>query len=363
METVLTIVAFLLIIGVLIVAHELGHFWVARRNGIKVEEFGFGLPLLPRIFSIRRGETTYSIYPLPIGGFVKMLGEDGGAGAKHSKRSFAAKSPGVRARVLVAGVAMNALVAFVLLTAGFLFKMPPIALCASDYPNASFTNEVTVSAVAPDGPAAQAGIKTGDGIRTIAGQDVRCQAEVPGLLSPRAGEPTTVVIERGGEPRTLTVTPAADGASAGKIGVAPTDNYRDLDYPWWEAPYIALREMIAITAVTLVAVGGVFASIFTQGSVPEGVAGPVGIAKLTGEIIDLGAIVLLRFVAIISLSLAIFNLLPIPALDGGRLVFVGIEKLRRGRPVSPRIEQLVHAVGFAFLIGLILFITYFDIIR
>ncbi len=361
MDTLLTVVAFLLIIGVLIVAHEFGHFWVARRNGIKVEEFGFGLPLVPRIFAVKRGDTTYSIYPLPIGGFVKMLGEDGGG--KQSKRSFASKSPGVRARVLIAGVAMNALLAFLLLTVGFLFKMPPIALCADDIPGSSFRNDVTVAAVSEGGPAAQAGIRSGDVVQRIDGQDVRCQIEVPALLSARAGEPTVVAVARGDEVRTLTVTPEADGVSAGKVGIAPTDNYQSLDYPWWVAPWAALKEIVAITILTLGAIGGVFAGIFTQGSVPAGVAGPVGIAKLTGEVLDLGALVLLRFVAIISLSLAIFNLLPIPALDGGRLVFVGIEKLRRGKPVSPRIEHLVHAAGFAFLIGLILFITYFDIIR
>ncbi|HEY8109075.1 MAG TPA: M50 family metallopeptidase [Patescibacteria group bacterium] len=360
METLITIVAFLLIIGALVLVHEFGHFWVARRNGIKVEEFAFGLPLLPRIWSTKRGETTYSIYPVPIGGFVRMLGEDG---ESKSKRSFAAKPAGVRAKVLVAGVAMNALTAYLLLTAGFLGGMQPLALCASDYPNASYQNDVRIAAVAKDSPAAHSGLKQGDILRTIGGEKVDCSQEVPQLTSDRAGEPTAFGITREGKELTLTATPGDSGTFKGKAGIAPEDQYQDLQYPWWEAPYIALIETVAIVSATFTAIFGLFASILTQGSVPAGVAGPVGIAKLTGGILDLGAVVLLRFVAVISLSLAVFNLIPIPALDGGRLLFIGIEKLRRGKQIPAQVEQYFHMVGFALLIGLILFITYFDIIR
>lgn len=356
MELFITLVAFILIFGLLIFVHELGHFVVAKRNGIKVEEFAFGLPLLPKIFSIRRGETTYSIYPVPLGGFVKMLGEDGGS---RSKRSFAAKPAGARARVLVAGVTMNFLLAFVLLSVGFAFKMDPLALCARDYPNATYQNDVTISAVAASGTAKQAGVQPGDVIRQIDKQPVACQTEVPKLLEQRADQTIPLSLERNDQPLELTVTPSA----AGKIGVAPRDDYKKLDYPRWEAPYLAAIETVAVTGATVQGIGDVFNNIFTKATVPEGVAGPVGIAKLTGEIVTLGPIVILRFIAIISLSLAIFNLLPIPALDGGRLLFVGIEALRGGKPVSPKVENAIHAAGFAFLIGLILFITYFDITR
>lgn len=361
MELIITILAFLAIFGVLIFVHEFGHFIVAKRNGIKVEEFAFGLPLLPRIFAKRRGETTYSVYPVPLGGFVRMLGEDG---ESKSKRSFAAKPRGVRARVLVAGVAMNALLAFLLLTVGFLFKMDPIALCASDYPNATYRNQVTLAAVAEKGPAADAGLKPGDVVTSIDGQTVDCQAEVPKLLGERAGQATVMGVRREAVEERVTVTPKPKGeAGAGKIGVAPQDNYTELDYPAWEAPYLAAIESVAITGATVTAIGDVFANLITRATVPDGVAGPVGIAKLTGEVITLGPIVILRFVAIISLSLAIFNLLPIPALDGGRLLFVGIEALRGGRPVTPRIENAIHGIGFALLIGFILVITYFDLTR
>ncbi|MDP4000114.1 MAG: site-2 protease family protein [bacterium] len=360
MDILVTILAFLLIIGALVFVHELGHFWVARRNGIKVEEFAFGLPLLPRIYSKRRGETTYSIYPVPIGGFVRMLGEDG---KSKSKRSFAAQTAGVRAKVLVAGVAMNALVAYLLLTAGFLGGMQPLALCASDYPNATYRNDIRIAAVAPDSPASRAGLKRGDVVQTVAGERIGCSKEIPRLTAAHAGEPTAFGIVRSGTPQTLIAAPGTSGAFAGKVGIAPEDRYSELDYPKWEAPYIALLETVAIISATLTAVVGLFATVLTQGSVPAGISGPVGIAKVTGDIIGLGGVVLLRFVAVISLSLAIFNLLPIPALDGGRLLFVGIEKLRRGKPVPAHIEQYFHLAGFVFLIGLILFITYFDIIR
>ncbi len=356
MELFITIIAFILIFGLLIFVHELGHFLVAKRNGIKVEEFAFGLPLLPKLFGVKRGETTYSIYPVPLGGFVKMLGEEGNS---KSKRSFATKPASTRARVLLAGVTMNFLLAFVLLTVGFAFKMDPLALCARDYPNATYQNNVTVSAVSESGTAKQAGIQTADTIRRIEGNTVNCQTEVPKLLERRANQPTVVGIERSGQALELTVTPNASG----KVGVAPRDDYQSLDYPRWEAPYLAAIETVAATGATIRGIGDVFTQLFTRATVPEGVAGPVGIAKLTGEIVTLGPIVILRFIAVISLSLAIFNLLPIPALDGGRLLFVGIEALRGGRPISPKVENAVHAAGFAFLIGLILFITYFDITR
>lgn len=361
MEILLTIVAFILIFGLLIFVHELGHFWVARRNGIKVEEFAFGLPLLPKIGSYKRGETTYSIYPVPLGGFVRMLGEDGHS---RSPRSFARAARGVRAKVLVAGVAMNFLLALVLLTIGFFFRMQPVALCASDYPNATFQNNVTLVSVSKDGSAAAAGIKQGDVLRQVEGQAVPCQIAVPRLLQARAGQSTTLNLERDGNPLSVTVTPKPKGdPAAGRIGVAPKDNYVALSYPRWEAPYLASIESVAIVKATVVAIGGVFVDLLTKASVPEGVAGPVGIAKLTGDIIGLGPIVVLRFIAIISLSLAVFNLLPIPALDGGRLLFVGIEALRGGRPVTPQLENTIHGVGFALLIALIIVITYFDLTR
>ncbi len=356
-----TVVAFVLIFGLLIFVHELGHFLMARRNGITVEEFGFGLPLLPRIFAIRRGETTYSIYPVPLGGFVKMLGEDG---KSRTKRSFAAKSMGVRARVLVAGVAMNALLAYLLLTVGFLFKMPPIALCPSEIPHASFDNRVTVAAVSAGGSAAKAGLKTGDVINRIGSTDITCNLQVPRTLQRSPGRPVAMEITRDHQPQTITVTPGAPGTGdAGRIGIAPADSYTKLEYPRWEAPVIAGAEMVAITVATVSAIGDIFVKLFTAATIPQGVAGPVGIAKLTGDAVALGPLVVLRFVAIISLSLAIFNLLPIPALDGGRLLFVGIEALRGGRKISAKTENAIHAAGFFALMALILVITYFDVTR
>jgi regulator of sigma E protease len=360
-DLLVTIVAFIAIFGLLIFVHEFGHFIVAKRNGIKVEEFAFGLPLLPAIFRTKRGETEYAIYPVPLGGFVRMLGEDGHS---RSKRSFAAKPRTVRAKVLFAGVAMNILLALVLLTIGFLFKMSPIALCASDYPATTFTNDVTLVAVSDSGPAKAAGLEAGDVVKTIDGQTVSCFTQVPQRLKAKAGQPVSIGIIRGGDAQEIAVTPRGPGEpGSGTIGVAPQDHYTHLDYPWYIAPYLAVIESGAVVAQNLGAIGQVFTQIFTQGSVPEGVSGPVGIAKLTGQVVDLGALMVLRFIAIISLSLAVFNLLPIPALDGGRLLFVGIEALRGGKPVTPKIENAIHAAGFTLLILLILFITYFDIVR
>lgn len=363
MDILITIIAFILIFGLLIFVHEFGHFITAKRAGVKVEEFAFGLPILPRIFKLKRGETTYSIYPVPFGGFVRMLGEDGEdlkKGARPDPRSFAAKPARTRAKILVAGVVMNLLLAFVLLTIGFLFKMPPLALCASSYPGATFENSVTVGALSDSGAAKAAGLQVGDTIKSIDNQALRCSRDVPRLVSDRQNEPLQFAIERSGAPQNLTITPKSE-AGVGKVGVAPQDNYQNLDYPMYTAPLIAGIETVTIVKETFNALGGIFVSLFSAGGVPEGVAGPVGIAKITGEVVGLGALIILRFVAILSISLAVFNILPIPALDGGRLLFIGIEKLRGGRPVTPRIESAIHAGGFAVLILFILVITYFDI--
>ena len=361
MEILTTVLAFLLIFGILIFVHELGHFIMAKRAGVKVEEFAFGLPLLPKIFALKRGETTYSVYPVPLGGFVRMLGEEGD---DKSPRSFASKSPGTRAGILIAGVAMNLLLAIVLLTVGFFLKMPPLALCASDYPGTRYENKVTFEVIADPSPAHEAGLRGGDTVRTIAGTPVQCGQDVPRLVSQHPGEPIAIGIERDGQPQTITVTPKPKNeAGAGRIGVAPKDDYSRLEYPWWGAPYYAALETLAVTKATVAALGNVFVTLVTQASIPEGVAGPVGIAELTGQVVDLGPITMLRFVAILSLSLAVFNILPIPALDGGRLIFVFIELLRGGRPVTAKTEGAVHAIGFALLILFIAFITYFDIKR
>lgn len=361
MSLLITIVAFILIFGLLIFVHELGHFVMARRSGIKVEEFAFGMPLLPRIFKVKRGETEYSIYPVPFGGFVRMLGEDGGS---KSPRSFAAKPVRTRAKVLVAGVVMNLLLAFVLLTIGFLFKMQPITLCASDIPKSSAQNAVTFVSVTDRGPAHDAGLKAGDVVTSIDGKAVQCQRDVAKDLSSRAGQPVSLQITRDGQPRTLNVTPRPKSdAAAGTIGVAPADHYTKLDFPWYDAPYVALIETLSITAVTFGALGHLFVTLFTHASVPVGVTGPVGIAKITGEVVHLGLLNIIRFVAVLSLSLAVFNILPIPALDGGRLFFVIVEGLRGGKPITPKLEGMIHAGGFVLLILFIIVITYFDVTR
>ncbi len=362
MELLITIVAFILIFGLLIFVHELGHFLVAKRYGIKVEEFAFGLPLLPRIFKIKRGETEYSIYPVPLGGFVRMLGEDGSA--TKNQRSFAAKSPGIRAKVLVAGVTMNLILAYLLLTAGFFLKMPPVSLCADTYPGATAESTVQVAAISDDGPAAQAGLKAGDHVKTIAGEPVSCAQTVPRVLQQHAREAVPVMIERDGQPQTLSVTPGArDTKRAGKVGISPSDDYARLDYPLWGPPLYAAMETVSIIKTTVGAIGGLFVNLFTHATVSEEISGPVGIAKLTGDVVAAGGIIVLRFIALLSLSLAVFNLLPIPALDGGRLLFVIIERLRGGKPVTPRIENAIHASGFALLILFIAVITYFDLTR
>ena len=342
---VVTIIVFILVLGLLIFVHELGHFVAARLVGVKVEEFGMGFP--PRIFAIKRGETEYSLNLIPLGGFCKLLGEED----PSEPRSLASKRPLTRLFVLGAGPMMNAVLPIVLLSVAFMI------------PRQVVIGDVRIEEVAPNSPAAEAGIEPGDTVLSINGQSIRNIGDVIYDTHLSLGDETTLELEGSdGSPKVVTLVPRWDppeGEGAMGISLSLVNAYEISEsYPFWEA--------VPKGAVTLWETFGLLRnevrSWFAKGTAPQ-VGGPVAIFQLTGEASEAGPSYLLQFAAFLSLNLAIINLFPLPALDGGRIVFVLLEVVRRGKRVSARTEGFVHLVGFAMLIGLMLVITYVDISR
>ncbi len=368
MTIVVTIIAFIVIFSILILVHEWGHFAAARRAGIHVEEFGIGLP--PRakaIYKDKKG-TVYSLNWIPFGGYVRLRGEDSSdPAALHDKQSFAGKSLPARMAVVVAGVFMNFVLAWVLVTVGFTLGMRPFLITDQDYKVAMErgliqTREVLmVHEVSPDSPAAKAGLQANDIISQLNGQPAPDSDHFGKSLKPGKANPLVVVHD--GKEQKLEVTPNADG----KIGVAISteqfvERVKEARYPFYIASIKAAEEVARLSLLTVKMLGKVVTTLVSQRTIPEGVAGPVGIAKMTHTFVQQGAMAVMQFMALISISLGVLNIMPFPALDGGRLIFLVFELFIRRRP-SPKLEGIVHGVGFGLLILLIFVVTWNDIVH
>ncbi|MBM3940571.1 MAG: RIP metalloprotease RseP [SAR202 cluster bacterium] len=422
-----TILVFAAVLGFLVIAHELGHFTVAKLAKVRVLEFGIGYP--PKVLGFKRGETAYTINLLPLGGFVRMEGEDGPA---ESPRSFTSKPPLTRLAILAAGASINAILPVFLLTAFFMI------------PRDVVRTDVTIVNVSPDSPAAAAGLLPGDVVVEADGREVDNSADLLANIQRRMNADATWVVRRDGAltavvvrpdgsrpaeqgavgigiaDARVTVTDVAPGSPAAQLGLRPGDTFvlvgntrvlrpevpaeasaeafatnpgasvpvtvfRDGDYvtltltpsigplagfesaerpiakeslPVWKAVPASLVFMGDILVMTRNEIGRWF-----SGAGEVQLSGPVGIAQLTGEVAQGGISPLLTWTALLSLNLAIINLLPIPALDGGRIVFVLIELARGGRRLAPEKERLVHLAGFVLLMALVAVITIGDIQR
>ena len=358
----ITILAFIVVLSVLVLIHELGHFLVAKKLGIKVEEFGFGFP--PRLFGIRRGETLYSINALPIGGFVKLFGEDAAGGgsvkkpgassqkpADDIKRAFFARPVWQRFAVVFAGVFMNFILAVVLIS--YLFGTQGVALP---------TKQVHITEVLKDSPASDSGLKTGDVILSVNGKKLTSTKDFITVIRKSLGKPVTLEVKKDSNIKNVTITPRADYPKGqGPLGVGISD-IKVIKYPWYQAPFFGTIEAMKFSWMIISGLGSMLFELVFHGTKPQGVAGPVGVAQLTGQAVSYGLPATLWFTALMSINLAVLNVLPIPALDGGRLFFIAIEAVTR-KKINPKYEGYAHAVGLALLLGLMLFITVFDVMR
>lgn len=355
--TLLTIIVVVAVFGVLVFIHELGHFLAAKRRGVRVDEFGLGFP--PRLFSFKRGETLYSINLIPLGGFVRLYGEEGEG--RRDPRSFIAQPARTRALILVMGVVMNLLLAYIVTVGLFLAQAPLFIGQASDYPGAKITSQtVYIIQVQPDSPAKAAGLREGDTIRAIGHQPVGSDQVMKRLLQEQAGKTVTLTVRQGGRDRDVQAHLRAD-SSSGALGVG-LRQVQNVSLPLWSIPVVAAIEDVRLIWRTVHDIVGIFALLIVRQEAPSGVVGPIGITAIIGRIIHFGIVPLAQLVVGLSVSLAVFNALPIPALDGGRLAFIGLEKLA-GRRIKVRVENAAHAIGIWLLLLLIVGISLYDVYR
>jgi len=338
-----TLVVFAIVLAIVVLSHEAGHFFTAKLFGVKVNEFGIGYP--PRLFAVKRGETEYSVNLLPLGGFVKLAGEED----PKVEGSLASKSHAKRITVLAAGAIVNALLPIILFTAAFAL------------PHDVATGRIEVVEVSPDSPAEAAGIVTGDVILSVDGRELINNAELGRVIFLNLGEALPMEIRHAdGTVETVTVTPRWNPPEdQGAVGIRSTTAdvvVEKVSEPFFSAVASGLRE----AGETMVLFkNGILSLVF---GADAQFSGPVGIAQMTGEVARAGIAPLLQFTAFLSLNLAILNILPIPALDGGRIAFVVVEWVRRKR-IDPQTEGKIHFIGFVILITLIILVTFQDILR
>lgn len=362
---IVSLFLFFIIITILVLAHEFGHFIVAKRTGIRVDEFGLGFP--PRLYGKKIGETLYSINALPFGGFVKIFGEDAMSelvSESERTRSFMYRPRVVQAAVIVAGVVMNVFVAFAMLSAGFMIGMP---LPAENYPGASVSDaKLILTAISPNSPAAAAGLIPGDELISLESGEQKLSDATPDavrqFISRIGAHPITVFYTEAGEAKKTVVTPAS-GIVPARVAIGIE---MDIVGTVRLGPVRALIEGAKLTwGLTKLVAGAFFglSMLAVRGHVDvASLSGPVGIISIIGSQAKLGFIYLVTLTAMISINLAVINLVPVPGLDGGRLLFIGIETLMR-RSISPRIAAVVNTIGFALLIVLLVFITYHDVAK
>jgi len=362
----MSILIFLIVLVILILVHEFGHFIVAKKLGVRVDEFGIGFP--PRLFGIKKGETLYSINALPFGGFVKIFGEDPSEEATSgpdSARSFIHQPKWVQTVIIVAGVFFNLVLGWFLISLGFMSGLP---MPAGSAPAGAVLENVTVTITGVNAlsPAGEAGLMAGDAITGItAGDGTEADITIPDIQSFIAAHGNQEIFfhyERGGnEYEALLVPVAGIVEDRPAIGIS-MDTIGFVKLPFYQAFWEGAKMTALLTKTIVVVFVGLIVDAFQGQADISGLAGPVGIVGLVGDALEFGFVYLLGFVALISINLAVLNLIPFPALDGGRLLFLLIETVKRS-PINPKVAQVFHLVGFAILIILMIVITYNDIVR
>ncbi len=328
----------ILLLGVLIAIHEAGHYLAARLSGMRVERFSLGFG--PALATFTRGETEWRIGALPFGGYVKIAGMNPGDDvAPDDPRSYANKPAWMRLAVILAGAIMNFVLAWALFFG--------LLLAGLDVPTTK------VGGLVEGMPAAAAGLLEGDRIVAVGGAPTRTFSELSEAMAENAGKPTTLSVERGGERLELPVTPT----EAGLIGVRPSDEVVEVAFGPGEA---AVRASYRVVNGILGTIATIVALV--SGTAEGNLMGPIGITSEIAKNVHRGVTWLLGIAASLSIALGFFNLLPVPALDGGRAVFLGVEVVRR-KPIDARAEAWIHGVGFLLLLGLILAVSVGDVGR
>ena len=372
----LTIITFFAVLGLIVLVHEFGHFIVARKNKVRVDEFGFGIP--PRIIGLYKDEQNkfkivgrkqietknmiWSLNWIPLGGFVKIKGEQGEAA--QDVDSFAHKSIGARAAILSAGVTMNIILAVILLSIGFVIGVPQAIDDSTKLSSlAKISDEnIRIVQILPDTPAANAGLKIGDVLVNINDQSFNDVASIQNFVDLQIGQTAKFQIKRNNQLINLPITPEIlVETNHGGIGVALVKT-GIVSYPWYIAWWEGLKETGQMIVSVIVGLFLLVKNLLVDHQLIGEVYGPVGIASLVGDAARMGVLYLLQLTAALSVIIAVINYLPFPALDGGRVLFLIIE-IFRGKPIDQKLEAIFHNVGFALLMLLILIVTFSDIFR
>ena len=351
----LTIIVFIVILGVLIFVHEFGHFAIAKLTGVEVEEFAFGFP--PRLVSWKYKGTIYAINLIPLGGYVKLLGEEGEDEVSHIKspKAFVNKSVATRIYIVVAGVIMNFILAIFLMTIGFSIGMTPLVSDPSTMTGIK-ESQVMVTQVLAGSAAAKAGILTNDilnGFSSITDLQTYTHAH--------AGQTVNLSVLTNRQIKEVSVTLSTDLASPLGVSIASITKVKQ---PVGRALVTSVSETGKAIGALFSFLWGIIKSFFTTGhagAAAEGVVGPVGLFNFTAQALKIGWIYVLQLVVLLSINLGIINILPFPALDGGKVLFLTLEGIFRRKIIRQEIENIIHLIGFALLILLLIAITFRDV--
>lgn len=350
----------MVILVLLILSHEFGHFLLAKWNGVKVEEFGFGLP--PRLFGIKKGETLYSLNLLPVGGFVRIEGEEADNGLSLGPKSFAVKSLFVRFLIISAGVFFNLLLAWILFSAVGWYGVPTALDDDNPLPGA----HVVVAEVQANSPASLSGLSAGDTISRLVyngeSLDVSRVKEVQDFVARHEGQDIQITYLRGGKPFIAQAKPrAVTNEKEGRLGIAMM-RVVVRSVPWYLALWEGLRNTVVLTGTTVAGIASFIYGLVIGAAGLDGVTGPVGIVNIVSGAVNFGWAYVVQLIAVLSVNLAVINIIPFPGLDGGRLLFLGVEAVR-GKPVDAKTSSWAHTIGLILLLLLMFIITYHDIAK
>lgn len=348
----ITMFAAALVFGVLILVHEAGHFLLARRNGVRVEKFSFGFG--PKLLRKKIGDTEYILSAIPLGGYIKMAGDEPAQKQQGNAWEFSAKSCGQRAQIIAAGPILNYLLGFFLFSIIFIIGSPALT--------------TRVGKVLDDYPASAAGIKENDIILSVDGEKVEFWDDMAGLIHEKTQAVEVVLdIKRDNELLNIRLRPQmqeredalCQKKKVGLIGIQPSEEMTEMKYGWVKSFYKGGQRTIDLSVLTY---KSLWLVLTHRMSFKESFAGPIFIFKLTGNVAKMGFIYLLSLMGHLSICLTLFNFLPLPVLDGGHLFFLLLEKIRR-RPVNIKVQEVASQVGLAALVTLVLFVSYNDLVR
>jgi len=342
---------FILILSLLIIVHEFGHFMAARINGVRVEQFSLGFG--PAIFKRKKGDTEYKLNLIPLGGYVKMAG-DNQAEVQGKPDEYFAKTPGRRFQIIFFGPFLNYVLGFLFFWLIFFIGYP------------SLTSKV--GGLIDGYGAKSAGLELGDKISEVDGTKVDIWEDLQQAIRDRkTSSNVELKVLRGNQELKVNVAikdkvlddQLGQKRALGIIGISPFDEIIEIKHGFWESAYLGFKKTLSLTAMTY---EGLWRLASGKMSMKDSMTGPLGIFFITSKAAKLGLVALLHLVAVLSVSLAIFNLLPLPILDGGHIFLLGLEKLRK-KALGVKAEEIINNVGFSLMIALALLVTYNDIIR